>query len=111
MSKSPEFKEVAAGTLNRALSQVDHLSPDVKQNTYNEMMNALLNFEPSYYVQDDFTVALLLTRSGHASRFVGVSKRNVTDPKNPLRGKSLALSRAVRSFVNSRLKRSGGIEA
>lgn len=103
MSRTPNYADVVAGTLGRVLKQDDRASGAAGR-LYADLHEELVtNYYVKYYVQDDFTVAALVRRRDHVTDVIGVSKRNTTDPKNPLRGKSLALSRAIRQFVDASL--------
>lgn len=100
MNKTPNYADVVRGTLGRVLEQ--HSAPiGMYSDLYDELIKT---YCPKYFVQDGFTVATLVHRGSEITEFVGVSKRNASDPKLPLRGKSLALSRAIRSFALTRLQ-------
>ena len=104
MSKSPNYEAVVTGTLNRTLQQWASCGRSEFLVEYNTLHNELINlFYPVYFIQDDFTVATLVRQTDNKTMFVGVSKRNVEDPKLPIRGKSLSLSRAVRSLILNRI--------
>jgi mevalonate kinase len=91
---NPDFESVVKGVVCRML-QYDQTN----QQSIMESMSGLLSaIEPIYQQQDNFTVAVLVNKNDKTFRCLGVSKRNLEDPKNPLRGKALALSRAIRAY-------------
>ena len=87
----PDSSNVAVGVVNNMTKYM--VLPFNKES----LLENLKDFTPTYYMQDDFTVAVL--DKGNGKRYVGVSKRNASDHKNPIRGKSLALARAYKSAV------------
>ncbi len=95
-SRFPDFRAVVNGTLIR-LAEKGVLAAD----DLNEVNVTILEgLTPKYFCQDDFTVAVLQSQGAdNAVVAVGVSKRNPTDRPMVLRGRSLALSRAVKEFV------------
>lgn len=103
MSRIPNYADVVAGTIGRVLQQDDR-AWGVEKTLFADFTEELLTkYRVQYYVQDDFTVAALVRLEDRVTTVVGVSKRNITDPKMPLRGKSLALSRAIRKHIQNRL--------
>lgn len=102
MSTTPNYEAVVAGTVQKVIGK----KTDVKlfNSLYEDLMD---NYQVRYHRQDDFTVALLIDKNSPADYddhvYVGVSKRNPIDRASPLRGRALALSRAVRRMVESRL--------
>lgn len=100
MSSVPNFEEVTTGTVERMMEsyKFNHKFKD-------SMLSDLLsNYEVSYVHQGSFTVSLLTDRETRVTEFVGVSKQNPEDSRNTLRGRALALSRAVRALVVDRLE-------
>jgi hypothetical protein len=106
MSNTPNFEDVVIGTLGRTLSQHDLMYH------YDSLHTELTSeWNVAYRVQDNFTTAVLFKTVGRDSgelrtedMFVGVSKRNTQDRNLPIRGRSLALSRAVHAFLMDRLQ-------
>lgn len=103
MNPTPNYPEVVSNTVLKALG--NNATSKIYNSIYEDLMD---NYEVKYRRQDDFTVALLIDKHSPASDydhvFVGVSKRNPIDHASPLRGRALALSRAVRRVVESRLR-------
>ncbi len=95
MARNPDYKAVIEGTLLRLMDK--NILPADK---FNVAFTTLYSgMTPIYHGQDDFTVAILQNVNTNVVMAVGVSKRNPTDQRVPLRGRSLALSRAVKEFV------------
>ena len=95
MKAIPNFKAVTEGTIRRLVDK-KILANSLVESTVTTVMFGTL---PTYFQQGDFTVAILQNVDSGVPVAVGVSKRNPTDQKNLLRGRSLALSRAVKEFV------------
>jgi hypothetical protein len=93
-NNTPNFASVVEGVLNR-MSEKDEVLELQHKNLY----DSVLSLTPVYLAQDDFAIVLLVDTMIGNTVAVGVSKRNPIDQKNLLRGRSLALSRAVRGFV------------
>lgn len=85
MSINPDVKSVVDGVLRKIY---ENGSPSISQDLVN-------NYNVRYFVQGEFTTAMLQNKEDPTKVFLGVSKRNPEDHKNPLRGRALALSRAV----------------
>lgn len=100
---TPEFVSVVEGVLNRLVEQ--NVLPAGRYQEFHEMTVA--STHPVYVQQDDFTVALLNSLTSGVTLAVGVSKRNPVDQRLPLRGRALAVSRAVRELVLEQLKAEG----
>ncbi len=94
-NNTPNFVEVVTGTLKRLLEK-KVLRDD---NFTTTQVTVLSGLGVQYFQQDDFTVAVLSETVTGKAVAAGVSKRNPTDQPMPLRGRSLALSRAVKEFV------------
>lgn len=92
---NPDFRAVTEGTVRR-LADKKVLADNLIERTITTVTIGTL---PTYFQQGDFTIALLQNVDTNEALAVGVSKRNPTDQKNLLRGRSLALSRAVKEFV------------
>jgi hypothetical protein len=105
MSNTPNFEDVVVGTLGRTLEQHDLMYH------YDSLHSELTNeWNVAYRVQDNFTTAVLFKSVSATAElrtedmFVGVSKRNAEDRNLPIRGRSLALSRAVHAFLMDKLQ-------
>lgn len=61
----------------------------------------------AYHVQDNFTVCVLFNALMHYVTGVGVAKREPGDKPDPLRGKEIALSRAIRNIAKPPMKNKG----
>lgn len=104
MNRVPNYADVVTGTLSRVLKQAGEW--DNEGLYYADLSDDLLNnYFPKYVIQGDFTVALLCRVKDQVTEFVGVSKRNVRDPRIPLRGKSLALARAIRTYALTQMQK------
>ncbi len=94
-NSTPNFTEVVTGTLKRLLEK-----KVLREDNHDSILTTVLEgLGVQYFQQDDFTVAVLYEASDGKAMSVGVSKRNPTDQPMLLRGRSLALSRAVKEFV------------
>lgn len=102
MSRNPNYADVVTGTVGRVLEQGGYATYPMFNPCVEETI--LTQYIPEYHMQDDFTVALLIRVDGGQTRVLGVSKRNAEDAKSPLRGKSLAVSRAVRKLALQLIK-------
>lgn len=99
MSRLPDVKSVANGVAKRVLASYQLDDAEHVESVTNDLVN---DFEVTYHIQDDFTVALMTSKDPRRENnvnVVGVSKRNPEDGKNSLRGHALALSRAMRKAV------------
>lgn len=99
-NNTPEFVSVVEGVLNRLVEQ--KVLPGERYQEFHDMTTS--SVQPQYVQQDDFTVALLNSTANNVTLAVGVSKRNPIDQRSPLRGRALAVSRAVRDLVLEQLK-------
>lgn len=99
-NNTPEFVSVVEGVLNRLVEQ--KVLPGERYQEFHDMTTN--SVQPQYVQQDDFTVALLNSTANNVTLAVGVSKRNPIDQRSPLRGRALAVSRAVRDLVLEQLK-------
>lgn len=106
------FDDVVTGTLDRAADQLN-----LSQVEYANLHEAISQMAVQYTRQDKFTtIAVLVLKEDHQYVSVGASKRNPTDRPNDTRGKALALTRAVRLFVekyvsmNRKHEAKGGLE-
>lgn len=99
-----ELNTIAIGVVTNMSKHFNELR---NQDTAINAVAFLSKFDVRYFVQDDFTVALVsVVENGTIDhKYVGVSKRNPTDHKNVLRGRSLALSRALKSALKGYLTR------
>ena len=106
MGNTPNYADVVTGTLKRTLSQHEAMYH------YDNLLGELTEqWNVAYRTQDNFTTAVLfnvgrdkLEELGPEDMFVGVSKRNAEDRNLPIRGRSLALSRAVHALLMERLE-------
>lgn len=91
---TPDFNSVTRNTADRALTQLKKVDmlPSIAEYITDHLVAV-------YTSQGDFTVALLMDKRNKQVYTLGVSKRNPDDRFNPLRGKCLALSRAVKAYV------------
>lgn len=87
--REPDFVQVINGVCKRYDGIVGCPTPD-------ELLDKCKP-QYAYYYQDNFTIAVLDIEDGRT--FVGVSKRNHEDMPNPMKGRSLALARAVHLTV------------
>jgi hypothetical protein len=86
---NPDYQEVLTGTLGRAFNGV---IPE-------EIVRHFEGTLAVYYVQDrHITVAAVVSDLGTLLG-AGASKRNPEDRPNALRGKALALTRAIRAAI------------
>jgi hypothetical protein len=86
---NPNFNDVFNGVVIN-----DRYPPDEANRAWNQLLQN--GVTPEYFQQDDFTV-VILTLKDH--KFIGVTKRNPIDRRNPFRGKALALARAIRHYL------------
>lgn len=100
---TPEFVSVVEGVLNRLVEQ-KVLAGERYKEFHDLTVSAVV---PQYVQQDDFTVALLNSTSSGVTLAVGVAKRNPIDARMPLRGRALAVSRAIRELVENQLRLEG----
>ena len=87
---NPDLQSVINGTLNRIYG--DAKPPEI-------VTQLLTDLRVSYVIQDEYTTIAVLSTSNDAFVSAGASKRNPVDRQNNLRGRALALSRAVRNCV------------
>jgi len=97
MVRNPDYQSVVAGVVQRVFEKEQKLTYDETQRVITTLLDG--GVQPTYHQQGDFTLATLLGPNGTMVAF-GISKRNPTDQKLPLRGRALALSRAVHQFVD-----------
>jgi hypothetical protein len=112
----PNYQDVLSHTLNRMLDKGElpfkynpgEPGDEGQQRSavygkYYDLLNH--QYGVQFHHQGDFMVALLIPVQPADDDYVrtdyhiGVSKRNPTDPKVVIRGKSLALTRAFQNFV------------
>lgn len=102
--RTPSFEDVVQGVATR-IGEKRNIPLITLNDVTTEVMS---DYGVEYHIQGDFTVATMFTKSCRDEdrvTFVGVSKRNPTDRMNGLRGKALALSRAVRKTIEFELTR------
>ena len=106
-TSNPDFRAVVEGTLLRLMSK--NVLPTDKFNVaFTTIYSGMV---PQYFSQGDFTVATLQNVNTNDIMAIGVSKRNPTDNRLPLRGRSLALNRAVVAFVTKVVLKAVAVEA
>lgn len=103
----PDFKSVVNGVTAKELKIFDLVKElpgsSAKRAQYVETF--FNKCQPVYFRQDKFTlIATIVTDSGQYVAS-GVARRNPVDEPNDLRGKALALSRAVRHAYNAYVKK------
>lgn len=87
---NPDFNAVVTGTVNRTSSLEDARS---------RYMKLFEGAHPVYYIQDQFiTIAAIVNADGKLLA-AGASKRNPIDKQNNMRGRAIALTRAVRIAI------------
>jgi hypothetical protein len=100
MSKQlPNTSEVAKNVVAKNVKGMNGVADTVAKN----LLDGLGRYRVEYHLFGDFTTAVLVPFSGATEVYVGVSKRNPTDRKNQMRGKSLSLARAVQAYVTSQM--------
>jgi hypothetical protein len=95
MTVKVDVETVVTSALTKYLERAAEVNSNLDQN---KVLVAFGGYDVEFFKQDDFTAALLTMPGG--KKFVGISKRNKTDNPIPIRGRSLALSRAVKHAVD-----------
>lgn len=90
---NPDLENVIVGTLSRICGD--------DQQAYADTYELFTGAQVQYFVQDQFITIAVLTTSAGLLLGAGASKRNPIDKPNNLRGRAIALSRAVRSAVQT----------
>ena len=96
MSNIPEFESVVMGTLNSMVKKKE-LDHETMSRRHVELTQGVF---VNYFTQENFTVCTLQNNDATILS-IGVSKRNNGDEFNSLRGRALALTRAIREFVKN----------
>lgn len=91
----PDVKQIAETLIERK-------TPDLGQPSRLGVVEELLSFRVEYHVAGNFTTAVLISPEG-GEVFTGVSHKSVEDRPMPIRGRSLALTRALEQFIVSKL--------
>lgn len=98
---NPDVESVVAGTWLRVIGETMVGQVGEPASMQEMHLAKLLSGRAIYHVQDSFiTVAALVTTEGEYMAS-GASKRNPIDKPNGLRGRALALSRAVRNYIQT----------
>jgi hypothetical protein len=66
-----------------------------------ELQVTLRGFRAEYHIMGNFTGVALISPSGHEV-YMGMTKRNKSDPSQPMRAKCLAMIRALDEFIGAR---------
>ena len=93
----PELEEsIIANTIRKL---------DLDEASSKLMSNTVLKYHFIYTHQDDFTLVMMIPSGTHDTSKpeffipVGMARRCPDDNNNPIRGKAIALSRAIRTFA------------
>jgi hypothetical protein len=93
-SSLPDIKSIAETLLERKV-------PNLGQ-THQDAIKELLSFRVEYHIAGNFTTAILISPEGNQV-FSGVSHKSIEDRPLPIRGRSLALTRALEQFIVDKL--------